>query len=211
MADAAIRLLYVDDDAALVRLVERTLGRHGFSVVHAPDADAALARLADGGFDVIALDHNLPTGTGLDLLARLAASQDVPAIVYVTGSAEMDIAVAALKAGADDFVPKTVGEDFLVLLAAALEQAVDKSRLRAARDAAEREVRVARDRAEVMLREMNHRIANSLTLISSLVSLQSNVVSDKEAKKALGETQARILAVSLVHRWLYTSDQVGFV
>jgi two-component sensor histidine kinase/CHASE3 domain sensor protein len=61
----------------------------------------------------------------------------------------------------------------------------------------------ARDRAEVLLREVNHRVANSLTLISSLVNLQKKTVRDEAARKALDETQERIFAISLVHRRLY--------
>jgi two-component sensor histidine kinase len=61
----------------------------------------------------------------------------------------------------------------------------------------------ARDRAEVLLREVNHRVANSLALISSLVNLQKKTVKDEAARKALDETQERIFAISLVHRRLY--------
>lgn len=210
-ADPQIKVLYVDDDVALVRLVQKSLGRRGFEVSHAANAEEALGHIAGGGIDVIALDHYLSSGTGLDFLNRLADRENSPAVVYVTGTSEMSVAVAALKAGAVDFVPKTVGDDFLILLGAALKQAVEKTRLRALKEAAEREVRIARERAETLLVEVNHRVANSLTLVASLVSLQANAVVDEGARNALEETKARIYAISLVHKRLYSSGDVRFV
>ncbi len=69
----------------------------------------------------------------------------------------------------------------------------------------------ARDHAEVLLAEVNHRVANSLTLVASLVRLQANALTDSAARAALDETQARILAISLVHKRLYSSGDVRFV
>lgn len=77
--------------------------------------------------------------------------------------------------------------------------------------AANGEVARARDRAEAMLREVNHRVANSLQLVSSFISLQGRRIKDVEATEAFRATQARIEAVSQVHRRLYTSEDVTTV
>jgi two-component sensor histidine kinase len=68
-----------------------------------------------------------------------------------------------------------------------------------------------RDRAEVLLAEVNHRVANSLAMVSSLVSLQSRAMKDKVAQEALKETQARIDAIAAVHKRLYSSGDARFV
>lgn len=206
-----LRVLYVDDDPALSRLVQRALARRGYTVATAADAASGLARIAAGDIDVVALDHYLPTGTGLDVLAELGTRGDAPPVVYVTGSAETAVAVEALKAGAFDYVPKTVNDEFLELLGSAIDQAVDKARLIRAKEEAERQVRLAKDRAETLLAEVNHRVANSLSMVAALVRLQANAIADKGAKAALSETQGRIMAIAGVHRRLYTSEDVRTV
>jgi FixJ family two-component response regulator len=58
--------------------------------------------------DVVALDHFLASGTGLDLLAALRSTPDRPPVVYVTAVTDINVALAAIKAGASDYVPKAV-------------------------------------------------------------------------------------------------------
>lgn len=208
-----IRLLYIDDDRGLSRLVEKELGRHGYAVTCAPDGDAGLEVLVGrpGAFDAIALDHYMPGREGLDVLPDIVALSDPPPVVYVTGAQEGRIAVAALRAGAADYVIKDVSEDFTALLRNAIEDAIQRRRLQREHDEAQEQVRLARDRAEAMLREVNHRVGNSLQLVSSFMSLQMRHLSDDGARAALRESQARIEAVAHVHRRLYTSGDMSSV
>jgi two-component sensor histidine kinase len=215
---AQIRVLYIDDDPGLSRLVQRRLERGGASVVLAHDGAAGVALAAGGSFDAIALDHYMPGRDGLEVLAELQALPDAPPVVFVTAAEEPRIAVAALKEGAADFVIKDVNGAFLDLLEPTLRQAVGSDRLRRAKEAAELEVRESRDRLErlaaqqaLLLREVNHRVANSLQLISSLIALQGRRVADPAARDMLRRAAERVDAVALVHRRLYTSNDVEFV
>ena len=206
-----IRLLYIDDDRGLARLVEKELGRNGYVVTTAPDGDVGLELLLQGAYDICALDHYMPSRDGLDVLPEIMALPEPPPVVYVTGAQDGRIAVAALRAGAADYVITDVSEDFTALLRSALEDALTRRRLQRENEAAHEQIRLARDRAEAMLREVNHRVGNSLQLVSSFMSLQMRHIADNAAKEALRESQARIEAVAHVHRRLYTSGDVSQV
>src|SRR5579875_2481385 len=95
-------ILYIDDDEGIRRLAARALKRRGYDVTLAERGEEGVALAAERRFDVIAVDHYMPGLDGLETLARLGALPDPPPIVYVTGSEEGRIAVAALKAGAAD-------------------------------------------------------------------------------------------------------------
>jgi two-component sensor histidine kinase len=197
------RILYIDDDAGLRRLVERSLVRHGFVVETAASGPDGVEKARAEHFDLVAVDHYMPGQDGLVTLGQLRALPDPPPVIYVTGSEESRIAVAALKAGAVDYVVKTVGEDFLDLLCRAIEQAVITVRT-------EERLRETNARLQAMLHEVNHRVANSLQLVSAFVHLQARSA-DAGAKAALEDTQRRIAAIAQVHKRLYTGESVDAV
>ena len=204
-------ILYVDDDDGLRRLVRRALERRGYEVAIAGDGLEGVAMAAARRFDLVAVDHYMPGLDGLGTLTRLRALPEPPPVIYVTGSEESRIAVAALKAGAIDYVVKTVGEDFFDLLARAVEAALVQVSLRAEKERAEAQLRESNARLQAMLHEVNHRVANSLQLVSAFVHMQARVVAGEGAKAALADTQRRIAAIAQVHRRLYTSDSVTHV
>jgi two-component sensor histidine kinase/CheY-like chemotaxis protein len=215
MNPAMPTLLYIDDDEALSRLVERGLTRLGFKVVHAASGTAGLERLAQGGIDVIALDQYMPGLDGLETLERILAVPDAPPVVFVTASQDSNIAVTALKAGAADYLVKDTLGDFIALLHVALDGALRQAEIRKARDEAEAEVHASRDRyaalaaeREMLLREVNHRVGNSLQIISSLLHLQANSSTEDDVKAALTNAMGRVAAVAQVHRRLYTSHDL---
>ncbi len=218
MNPTAPTLLYIDDDAGLARLVERGLTRLGLKVVHAADGAQGLERLAQGGIDVIALDQFMPGLDGLETLERIMAIPNAPPVVIVTAARDSSIAVTALKASAADYLMKDVQGDFIPLLQVAVDGALRQARIQKARDDAEAEVHASRDRyaalaaeREVLLREVNHRVGNSLQIIASLLHLQANSSTQEDVKAALTNAMGRVAAVAQVHRRLYTSHDLKSV
>ena len=204
-------ILCVDDDVVLVRLMQKLFSRRGYVVEHAADTVNGLAKVKRGGVAAVILDHDLGGSSGMDFLRALRDARESPPVVYVTASSELSVAVEALKLGAVDFVVKTVGPDFEVQLVAALEQSLERAKLLREKEQAESEVREERDRAVALLDEVNHRVANSLALVASLVRMQAAAVPEASAKSVLAETQARIAAIANLHRSLYTAEDVRTV
>jgi two-component sensor histidine kinase/CheY-like chemotaxis protein len=202
------RILYVDDDEILVQLARRVLRRSGYEILHADRPDAALAILGREPVDAIVLDHYLRGGTGHDVLARLRAGGSTVPVVYVTASSDASVAVQALKSGAADYVIKTPGEEFMALLERSIRQSIETARLRYERERANEELRRAKERAESLLAEVNHRVANSLALVTSLLRLQASDSTDEELRRILNETCGRIAAIVNVHRSLYVGEDV---
>ncbi len=212
------RILYIDDDPAIRRLVQRDLERHGLTVVLAESGAQGLAHAAAGGFDVICLDHYMPGQDGLETLVQLQSHPDAPPIIFVTGSDEGRIAVAALRAGAVDYVIKDAGGEFLTLLRATLNDVLDTNALRRQAARALQDLQQAREQAEnlaaqraLLLQEVNHRVANSLQLIASLALLHERSITDPATRAVMADMRARIFAVAQVHQRLYTSDDVRVV
>src|SRR3954466_2563375 len=115
------QVLVVDDEPDIRELLELTLLKMGLGVTSVPTIAEAKERLKDGRFQLCLTDMRLPDGEGLDLVRHISSLRsDLPvAVITAFGSAEN--AVAALKAGAFDYVSKPVGlEQLRALVRAAL-------------------------------------------------------------------------------------------
>ena len=120
------RILIVDDDAD-TRSVFRTKFEHsGYDVDTAGSAEDALASLAKAPPQVVITDLRMPGMSGLDLLERIKTSMDDVDVVLVTGHEDMSSAIAAMKAGAFDYVVKPVE---LKVLASLVERCLSQQAL----------------------------------------------------------------------------------
>ena len=100
------RLLLVDDDLKLCRLVRQYLEPLGYSVSLAHNGEDGLRAALAGTFDAIILDVMMPKLDGFEVLKRLRAKSDVP-VLMLTGLGDEADRIVGLEIGADDYLPKT--------------------------------------------------------------------------------------------------------
>ena len=113
MTGAPIRILVVDDEPPIRKLLRMGLTAQGYEVIDAPNGKAALALLAQKPHLVI-LDLGLPDIDGLDLLRQLRQREEALPIVVLSSHGDEAGKVAALDLGADDYVTKPFGMDELL-------------------------------------------------------------------------------------------------
>ena len=160
------RVLVVDDDAAIRRVVATGLRARGYEVVEASTAEAGLGAVATEAPDLVVLDLGLPDGDGVGVCRRLREFSQVPVIVLSVETTD-DRKIEALDAGADDFVTKpfSMGELLARIRAAQRRVPVAREGLvvtvgRLAIDRAARRVTI--DGAEVELTDTEYRILLAL-------------------------------------------------
>jgi DNA-binding NtrC family response regulator len=124
---SSARLLLVEDDAGMRRLLDDELRDQGYDVISVRNVAEALPALGDAEPDVVVADLRLPDGSALDLLEQSRRLRFPPAFVVITAFGSIGQAVDALKAGADDFITKPVDLDHFRLR---LERIVDVQRLK---------------------------------------------------------------------------------
>ena len=105
MATQAPRILLVDDEQSVQKLLAYPLRKEGYEVVAALDGQEALDRLREGTFDLVVLDLMLPQVDGFEVCRQLRARSSVP-IIMLTAKAEEIDKVLGLELGADDYITK---------------------------------------------------------------------------------------------------------
>ena len=120
------RILVIDDELGLREGCRRALQRHGFEVDVAGTGEAGLDKVRESSFDLALLDIMMPDISGIDLLRMLHDHDPDIVCIIITGYATVELAVAAMKLGAYDFIAKPFSDDNLVL---AVEKGLDKRHL----------------------------------------------------------------------------------
>ena len=118
----AERILLVEDEEKLARMVELELRYEGYEVEKAFDGRSGLEKALSGNFDLVLLDIMLPALSGMEVLRRLRRESDLPVIMLTARDTVVD-KVAGLDSGADDYITKPFAiEELLARIRAALRK-----------------------------------------------------------------------------------------
>ncbi len=121
------KILVVDDEEPLRRLLERELGRGGYLVDTASTGEEGLAKFREQIYNVVLLDIRMPGLDGVEMLRRMREESTIPEVIMLTGHASIESAVECMKLGAYDYLTKPVKLEELEL---AIRRAREKNRLR---------------------------------------------------------------------------------
>lgn len=193
MTDAPVRILLVEDnpgDARLLRLTLQEAESLRFDLVHASRLSEALDQVRDAPADVVLLDLSLPDAHGMETVTRMLDAAPAVPIIVLTGLTDETVAIAAVQAGAQDYLVK--GSVDGGTLARAIRYAMERKRLETERATLLRNEQEARAAAEAavnardeVLRIVAHDIGNSLSAVKihAMVLERTLPAGDGEARK----------------------------
>ncbi|HKU15726.1 MAG TPA: histidine kinase dimerization/phosphoacceptor domain -containing protein [Steroidobacteraceae bacterium] len=174
----------------------RILHRAGFKVIEVSTGTEALQVAREDLPPLVILDINLPDMSGVEVCRRLKADPATASTMVLQMSAT-NIAVAdrvhSLAAGADSFLVEPVEPEEL--------EAVSKALLRLHRS--EAALRRALAERDLLLKEVNHRVKNSLQLVLSMLSLQGHRFKEPETRDLFTKAISRVTAIAAIHERLY--------
>jgi diguanylate cyclase (GGDEF)-like protein len=176
------RLLIVDDDARLRSSMSRLLSGPGRELFVAESVAAGLLLLESQAIDVALLDIGLPDASGLDLLRWISQHRPETSVIMVSGDADIDSAIRALRDGAVEFVRKGTDSDFLV---AKVSEVLSRRRL-------QRENRRMAERLAQSERLHRFLVENSPDVVYALDARGRFTFVNARAESLLGRTRAEL-------------------
>ena len=185
------KILVVEDDEVLRRLLIEVLGDHGYEVAATASGEEGLATMEHDVFDIILLDINLPGMDGMEVLRLVPARQPDAQVVIMTAFGTVDTAVEAMKQGAFDYINKPFSTDELVLT---IRRALEEQDLR-------RELARLKQRARGVGSEIQ--IVGKSSAIQRVVDLIARVAPSRATVLVTGETGT---GKELVARAIHTAS-----
>lgn len=196
------RILFIEDEEKVARLVSRVLREEGYAVETAGDGRSGFARALDGSFDLLIVDWMLPERSGVQIVRGLrAADVDVP-VLMLTARGQVEDRVEGLDAGADDYLTKPFALRELLARVRALTR-------RSRTGPAETEIRagdLTLDSVRHVVRRGGERIeltAKEFVLLATLVKRPEQVFTRSVLLEAGWGLSADVYAPQVVDQYIY--------
>src|SRR5215468_8803589 len=203
-SDRPVRILIMEDDTGQARLVQRTLERSGYAVEMVGDGDTGLTLSAQGVYDVLMVDHQMPGKGGLEVLHTLALRSALPPTIMVTGHGDETVAVEAMKLGAADYVVKDVDGRYLTLLPTVVVRVLHQQRLLEEKQRAEEALQQTLAALETRVQE------RTAALQQVNAHLHAEIAERMRAEAALAQLNRRHkLILDSAGEGIYGIDQEG--
>ncbi len=159
MIEKQEKILIVDDEEPIRKLLDQKLSGEGYQCRQADSAEQALERLKDNAVGLVILDIKMSDKSGVELLPEIKASYPDTAVVMATATNDINIAIQCMKHGAYDYITKPFNLDEVILSAG---RALEKRRL-------ELEIKEYRQHLEEKVEEQAKKIRASL--LSTITAL----------------------------------------
>lgn len=127
MAGEQARVLIVDDEKVIRRLLHQKLSREGYQSLEAVSAEQALNKLRNNAIGLVILDIRMPGKSGIELLPEIKASYPDTAVIMATATTDINVAIRCMKQGAYDYITKPFNLEEVIL---SVDRALEKRRLK---------------------------------------------------------------------------------
>jgi two-component sensor histidine kinase/ActR/RegA family two-component response regulator len=230
MDDKLIKVLIIEDNLEDFRIIEEMLKEvenPTFELYHSQRLDEGLKYLIRDGFDILLLDLGLPDSTGLDTFASVYEQAPEIPIVILSGFGDEDIAIRAVREGAQDYLVK--GQVNGLLLSRSISYAIERKLIEDELirhryylnelvekrtedlEEANRSLQEEVHEKEILIEEIYKRIQYTLKLISSIINMDTSVVKNEDPSEIYIRNQTRVNAIALLNELLDQSEDFAMI